>query len=184
VSYHHGDDIFGTLGEPIVAVTDGKIFQLGWEKLGGYRLWLLDRQGNQFYYAHLSAYSTAAADGAHVHAGEVIGFMGNTGDAEDTPYHLNFEVHPVSFLYRGYDGAVDPTEYLAHWQRLQRLPYPVAPGWTPGIPGRLPASPEPGALLLGSSDISTADGLDPRSLERALAPPPRAELMQTLVPPG
>ena len=53
----------------------------------------LDSQGNQFYYAHLSAFSTTAVNGAHVKAGQVIGFMGNTGDARGTPYHLHFEVH-------------------------------------------------------------------------------------------
>jgi murein DD-endopeptidase MepM/ murein hydrolase activator NlpD len=181
VSYHHGDDIFGQLGQPLVAVTDGTVFSVGWNKVGGNRLWLLDGQGNQFYYAHLSAFSTAAVNGARVKAGEVIGFMGRTGDAEGTPYHLHFEVHPVSFLYLGYDGAVDPTPYLDAWSHQKDLPFPVAAGWAPAIPGG-PAAPEPGAILLGMTDISTADGLDPASLERALTPLKPSALMQTLVP--
>jgi murein DD-endopeptidase MepM/ murein hydrolase activator NlpD len=115
VTYHHGDDIFGQLGQPLVACADGTIFSVGWNKIGGNRLWILDSQGNQFYYAHLSAFSTAAVNGAHVKAGQVVGFLGNTGDAEGTPYHLHFEVHPVSLLYLGYDGAVDPTPYLDAW---------------------------------------------------------------------
>ena len=94
VTYHHGDDIFGQLGQPLVAVADGTVFSVGWNKVGGNRLWILDQQGNQFYYAHLSAFSTSATNGAHVKAGQVVGFMGNTGDAEGTPYHLHFEVHP------------------------------------------------------------------------------------------
>ena len=61
--------------------------------------------------------------------------MGNTGDAEGTPYHLHFEVHPVSLLYLGYDGAVDPTPYLDAWKHQQDLPFPVAAGWAPAIPG-------------------------------------------------
>ena len=142
-SYHHGDDIFGALGQPLVAVTDGTVFSVGYEKIGGNRLWLLDAAGNQFYYAHLSAFSTAARNGAHVRAGEVIGFMGNTGDAEQTPVHLHFEVHPVSLLYLGYDGAVDPTFYLNAWQHLKDLPYPIAPAWAPNVHG-LAAGPEPG----------------------------------------
>jgi murein DD-endopeptidase MepM/ murein hydrolase activator NlpD len=181
VSYHHGDDIFGQLGQPLVAVADGTVFSVGWNKVGGNRLWLLDGQGNQFYYAHLSAFSTAAVNGARVKAGEVIGFMGRTGDAEGTPYHLHFEVHPVSFLYLGYDGAVDPTPYLDAWLHQKDLPFPVAAGWAPAIPGG-PAAPEPGAILLGMTDISTADGLDPSSLERALTPLKPSALMQTLVP--
>jgi murein DD-endopeptidase MepM/ murein hydrolase activator NlpD len=181
VSYHHGDDIFGQLGQPLLAVADGTIFSVGWNKIGGNRLWLLDRQGNQFYYAHLSAFSTAAVNGARVKAGEVIGFMGQTGDAEGTPVHLHFEIHPVSLLYLGYDGAVDPTPYLDAWQHQQDLPFPIAGGWAPAIPGgRTP--PEPGAILLGVNDISTADGLDPASLQRALTPVKPSALMQTLVP--
>jgi murein DD-endopeptidase MepM/ murein hydrolase activator NlpD len=182
VTYHHGDDIFGSLGQPLVACTDGIVFQVGFNKVGGNRLWIVDKAGNQFYYAHLSAFSTVAVNGAHVKAGQVVGFMGNTGDAEGTPYHLHFEIHPVSFLYLGYDGAVDPSPYLDAWQHQQDLPFPIAGGWVPPIPGFGPAAPEPGAILLGMHDISTADGLDPGSLEQALAPVERSSLMQTLVP--
>jgi murein DD-endopeptidase MepM/ murein hydrolase activator NlpD len=170
VSYHHGVDIFGQLGQPLIAVADGTVFSVGWNDLGGNRLWLRDGSGNEFYYAHLSAFSTLAVNGAHVRAGQVIGFMGNTGDAEGTPYHLHFEIHPVSLLYLGYDGAVDPFAYLQAWQRLRDLPFPIAAPWVGAIPGSIPA-PEPGAMLLSVSDISSADGLDPASLRRALAPP-------------
>ena len=52
----------------------------------------------------------------------------------------------------------------------------------PPIPGFGPAAPEPGAILLGMHDISTADGLDPGSLEAALTPVDPSSLMQTLVP--
>jgi murein DD-endopeptidase MepM/ murein hydrolase activator NlpD len=182
VTYHHGDDIFGTLGQPLVACTDGIVFSVGFNKIGGNRLWIVDKAGNQFYYAHLSAFAVNAVNGSHVKAGQVIGFMGNTGDAEGTPYHLHFEIHPVSFLYLGYDGAVDPTPYLNAWQHQQDLPFPIAGGWVPPIPGIGPAAPEPGAILLGMHDISTADGLDPGSLEAALSPVDRSSLMQTLVP--
>ncbi|HEY6961232.1 MAG TPA: M23 family metallopeptidase [Gaiellaceae bacterium] len=181
VSFHHGDDIFGSLGQPLVACATGIVFSVGWNKIGGNRLWIVDQQGNQYYYAHLSAFSTAAVNGAHVKAGQVVGFMGNTGDAEGTPYHLHFEIHPVSFLYLGYDGAVDPTPYLDAWKHQKDLPFPIAGGWAPAVPGG-PAAPEPGAILLGMSDISTADGLDPASLERALTPVKPSALMQTLVP--
>jgi hypothetical protein len=93
--------------------------------------------------------------------------MGRTGDAEGTPYHLHFEVHPVSFLYLGYDGAVDRRRTSTPGaisricrSRSQRLG---------ALDPRRPGSPEPGAILLGMSDISTADGLDPPSLQRAEA---------------
>ncbi len=99
-------------------------------------------------------------------AGTVVGFMGNTGDAITTPPHLHFEVHPVSLLFMDYDGAVNPTPYLDAWNRLEDLKFPISAGWAPLVPGGARA-PQAGAILLGVSDISTADGLDPRSLERA-----------------
>ena len=110
--WHHGDDIFAPLGAPILAVASGTVFSVGWNTIGGNRLWLRDGQGNLFYYAHLSAFTPLAVNGNKVNAGDVLGFVGNTGDAQGTPFHLHFEVHPVGLLGLGYDGAVNPTSYL------------------------------------------------------------------------
>jgi hypothetical protein len=164
VSWHHGDDIFAPLGSPILAVAGGTLFSVGWNQIGGNRIWLRDRAGNYFYYAHLAAFSTLAVDGATVRAGDVIGFVGNTGDAAGTPYHLHFEIHPVTLLGLGYDGAVDPTSYLERWQQARDLEAaaPAGFGWSRR------SAPAAGAILLASSDISSADGLDPGSLRRAL----------------
>jgi murein DD-endopeptidase MepM/ murein hydrolase activator NlpD len=166
VSWHHGADIFAPLGAPILAAAEGNVFSVGWNDLGGNRLWLQDRRGNQFYYAHLSAFSPLAANGARVRAGDVIGYVGDTGDAVGTPYHLHFEIHPVSLLGRGYDGAVNPTSYLTAWPHLQRLD---ASGATGGMARQAATAPAPGAFLLRVSDISRASGLEPRSFRRALA---------------
>jgi murein DD-endopeptidase MepM/ murein hydrolase activator NlpD len=171
VAWHHGDDIFAPLGAPVLAVADGTVFSVGWNKIGGWRLWLRDRAGNEFYYAHLSAYSPYALNNAQVRAGTVLGFVGNTGDAEGTPYHLHFEIHPVQLLGLGYDGVVNPTPYLDAWKRLQDISFSSAGAWLPGLV-RLTSTraPEPGAILLQISDISSASGLDPGSLRRAMAP--------------
>lgn len=135
--WHHGDDIFAPLGTPVVAVANGTLNRVGWEKLGGWRLWVRDRYGDEFYYAHLAGYSPAALNDKHVHRGEVIGFVGNTGDAFTTIPHLHFEIHPRSLLFLQYNGAVDPTAYLAKWPRPSDLrpPRPVTP--------RLPHAAEP-----------------------------------------
>jgi hypothetical protein len=127
--WHHGDDIFASLGTPVVAVADGTLNRVGWERIGGWRLWVRDRAGDEFYYAHLSGYSPLAMKDGRVHAGEVIGFVGNTGDAFTTFPHLHFEVHPRSLLHLQYDGAVDPTTYLEAWHRLDhvRASAPVHP---------------------------------------------------------
>jgi hypothetical protein len=156
--WHHGNDIFAPLGAPILAVSEGTLFSVGWNTLGGNRLWLRDLQGNEFYYAHLSAFSPIAHDGAHVHAGEVIGFVGNTGDAATTPTHLHFEIHPVELLSMGYDGVINPYPYLLAWRKLLDLDF-AASGWTPPA-GKAPPPP---AVLLQADDISTMSGLEPEA---------------------
>jgi peptidase M23-like protein len=174
VGWHHGEDIFAPLGAPLLAVADGTIFSVGWNDRGGYRLWLRDRQGNQFYYAHLSAFSPLAVDGNEVKAGAVIAFVGNTGDAQTTPYHLHFEIHPVGLLPMGYDGVVNAFPYLSAWRRLQDVSFAAGRGWAPPVPATATA-PRPAAVLLGSTDISSASGLEPGSLERALRAPVSAQ---------
>ena len=166
--WHHGDDIFAPLGAPLLAVASGTVFSVGWNKIGGNRLWLRDGQGNLFYYAHLSAFSPLAVNGSKVSAGDVVGFVGNTGDAEGTPFHLHFEIHPVGLLGLGYDGAVNPTSYLLAWKHLQDVSFAGGDAWAPLH--SLGSAPKPGAILLTATDISTADGLVPGSLQRALTP--------------
>ena len=134
--WHHGDDLFAPLGTPVVAVADGTVNRVGWEKLGGWRLWVRDTAGDQFYYAHLSGYAPGVLHSKNVRRGEVIGFVGNTGDAFTTQPHLHFEVHPRKLLHLAYDGAVDPTKYLEAWPHVYSVavPHPVHP--------QLPRAPE------------------------------------------
>jgi murein DD-endopeptidase MepM/ murein hydrolase activator NlpD len=166
--WHHGDDIFAPLGAPLLAVASGTLFSVGWNKVGGNRLWLRDGQGNLFYYAHLSAFSPLAVNGSKVNAGAVVGFVGNTGDAQGTPFHLHFEIHPVGLLGLGYDGAVNPTSYLLAWKHLEDVSFAGGDAWAPLL--SLGNAPKPGAILLAATDISTADGLVPGSLQRAMRP--------------
>jgi murein DD-endopeptidase MepM/ murein hydrolase activator NlpD len=166
--WHHGDDIFAPLGAPVLACASGTVFSVGWNRVGGNRLWLRDGQGNLFYYAHLSAFTPLALNGNKVNAGDVLGFVGNTGDAQGTPPHLHFEIHPVGLLGLGYDGVVNPTSYLLAWQRLQDVSFAGGNAWAPA--NSIGNAPKPGAILLAASDISSADGLDPGSLQRAIRP--------------
>jgi murein DD-endopeptidase MepM/ murein hydrolase activator NlpD len=162
VGWHHGVDIFAPRGAPLAAVADGVLLSVGWNRIGGRRLWLRDRAGNFFYYAHLSRFAPLAVDGARVTAGTVIGFVGNTGDAAGGPYHLHFEIHPASLLSVGYDGAVDPFPYVTAWQRLT-----VAAAGS-----RLSsAGPAPAAILVGYVDIASAAGPSRANLKRALEQP-------------
>jgi len=143
--FHEGSDLFAPEGTPLVAVQSGVLHNVGWNRLGGWRLWVEDTHGNWFYYAHLSAYSPIAKNDAHVNAGDVIGFVGNTGDAQGGPTHLHFEIHP------GGQWALPPWDYLQAWQG-HRNPFAA-------IPAVLPQPPV-AASELGSTDISSASGLE------------------------
>jgi murein DD-endopeptidase MepM/ murein hydrolase activator NlpD len=165
--WHHGEDIFAPLATPLLAVAAGTVHSVGWNEIGGWRFWLRDTLGNEFYYAHLSAYSPLAVEGKHVHAGDVIGFMGKSGDAEFSPPHLHFEIHPAALQALGYDGVVAPYPFLVAWRRAQDASF--ADGRTyvsdaNGLPRAV--APQPGAVLLQSSDISRSSGLVPGALSR------------------
>lgn len=166
--WHHGNDIFASLGAPVLAVTDGTLFSVGWNRVGGWRLWLRDGQGNEYYYAHLSAYSPLAVNGTRVEAGDVIGFVGDSGDARGTPPHLHFEIHPAALLGLGYDGVVNPYPYLLRWRAARDVDLDVAAGVAEI--GAEPL-PEPGAVVVESVDISSASGLVPGALADVLAWP-------------
>ena len=170
--WHHGEDIFSPLGTPLLAVADGTMFSVGWNDIGGWRMWLRDRLGNEFYYAHLSAYSPLAVNGGRVKAGDVLGFMGKTGDAEFGPVHLHFEIHPVSLLSRGYDGVVAAYPFLNAWRRAEDVSFDAGRAYLPldGPAGsRSAIAPPAGVVLLEASDISSSSGLTPGGLNATLA---------------
>ena len=165
--WHHGEDIFAPMGAPLLAVADGTLHTIGFTPIGGYRLWLRDRSGNEFYYAHLSAYSPLAVEGKTVRAGDVIGFVGDTGDAEGGSPHLHFEIHPATMLGLGYDGVVAPYPILLAWRRADDVSFAAGRIFRPrGATGT--SLPPPGAVLLQAEDIADTSGLVPGALERAL----------------
>lgn len=91
---HQGTDVFAAAGTPLVAIERGVLIRVGSDTLGGTKLWLVGATGTRYYYAHLSAFAPGVADGKPVQAGEVIGFVGSTGNAQGTSPHLHFEAHP------------------------------------------------------------------------------------------
>jgi murein DD-endopeptidase MepM/ murein hydrolase activator NlpD len=166
--WHHGEDIFAVQGTPLLAVADGTLHTIGFTKIGGYRIWLRDTQGNEFYYAHLSAYSPLAVEGRSVQAGDVIGFVGDTGDAEGGTPHLHFEIHPAAMAGLGYDGVVAPYSILLAWRRADDISFSAGRIYVPSGPGAA-SLPQPGAVLLEADDIASTSGLVPGALEKALA---------------
>lgn len=105
---HQGNDIFAALDTPVRAPADGVLRQSN-EAVGGLSVYVTQADGTFFYGAHLDTFVKGQASGQHVKTGDVIGFVGNTGDAVGGPTHLHFEIHPKG------GAAVDPNQYLNQW---------------------------------------------------------------------
>src|SRR5690606_20514411 len=110
---HEGIDIPAPHGTPVVAVTDGMVLRLTQHDSGGITLYLLAPDGRTvFYDAHLAPYATGVRPGVAVRQGEVLGYVGDTGNAGPGNYHLHFEI----------TTAPDPQHY---WAGRPRNPYPL-----------------------------------------------------------
>lgn len=107
---HEGVDVFAPRGTPIIAAADGVISQVrAGSSRGGKSVWLTEPDGTYYFYAHLEAFHPDVARGVRVSGGDVLGYVGTTGNAEGTTPHLHFEIHP-----RGGE-AVPPVRYLDRW---------------------------------------------------------------------
>ncbi|MGH2768314.1 MAG: M23 family metallopeptidase, partial [Actinomycetota bacterium] len=91
---HEGTDIFAAEGTPIVASGPGKVAATARVPVGGISVWIVADDGNAFYYAHLRGFAKGLQRGQRVEVGTVIGYVGDTGNAEGGPPHLHFELHP------------------------------------------------------------------------------------------
>lgn len=89
---HTGIDIFARKGTSVVAAANGIISYIGEQPKGGYCLWLTTESGTSFYYAHLDRWAPGLYEGMEVSSGDLLGFVGNTGNAQTTPPHLHFGI--------------------------------------------------------------------------------------------
>ena len=114
---HAGNDLFAESGAPLIAVDDGQV-RSGRDPLGGNVLNLYGTDGTRYYYAHLDAFTDGTATlldppaPRMVRAGEIVGFLGNTGNAAATAPHVHFEIHP------GNGPAIDPFPVLQSAPRM------------------------------------------------------------------
>ncbi|MBA2302908.1 MAG: M23 family metallopeptidase [Acidobacteria bacterium] len=119
---HHGIDIFAPRNTPVVAAADGFVSHVGTSALGGHIVWVWDPQrGQSHYYAHLE--KQAVVTGERVRAGNLVGYVGNTGNARSTPPHLHFGI------YRRGEGPIDPLPFV---QGARGPDVPVVTAWRPG----------------------------------------------------
>lgn len=90
---HKGVDMMGPRRTPMVAVASG-IVRKSYGTLGGIIVWLYADHGVNYFYAHLDSYVSGMADGQWVARGQVIGYMGDTGNPAPGAYHLHFGIYP------------------------------------------------------------------------------------------
>lgn len=98
---HAGVDIFATRGTPVTSTSLGLVVSIRDAGLGGKQVWLLGPARERHYYAHLDGWAPGLEQGARVAPGDVLGFVGTTGNARGTPPHLHYGIY-------GRGGAYDP----------------------------------------------------------------------------
>ena len=112
---HEALDIMAPRGTPVVAVDDGSVAKLFTSKPGGLTIYQYDPTGKlAYYYAHLDRYAPGIKQGDKVKRGQVIGYVGSTGNARADAPHLHFTVYalpPGKQWWRGV--AINPFEKLA-----------------------------------------------------------------------
>ena len=112
---HEGTDIMASLNQrghyPVISISDGVIEKTGWLPQGGYRIGVRAPNGAYFYYAHLYDYAEGIEEGTEVKAGELLGFMGDSGYGEEGTVG-QFDVHLHVGIYlndeEGTEFSINP----------------------------------------------------------------------------
>lgn len=118
---HEGTDIMASVNErgiyPIYSISDGVVENIGWLRLGGWRIGIRSASGAYFYYAHLQEYAKDFEIGEHVSVGTFLGFMGDTGYSDTPGTYGKFPVH----LHLGmYLNDKDGTEFSVNSYPMMR----------------------------------------------------------------
>jgi murein DD-endopeptidase MepM/ murein hydrolase activator NlpD len=110
---HDAIDIIAPADTPVLAAADGQITKLWQSERGGTTIYQLSADQKMiFYYAHLARYADGLTEGKQVRQGDVIAYVGDTGNAGVGNYHLHFSIALVS----------DPKRY---WEGTNINPYPL-----------------------------------------------------------
>ena len=112
---HEAIDILAPTGTQVVAVDDGKVVKLFTSKPGGLTVYQYDPEGRlAYYYAHLQRYADGLREGADVRRGQVIGYVGSTGNANPATPHLHFAVFRLGTPAKWWEGEpVNPYPALS-----------------------------------------------------------------------
>lgn len=112
---HEALDIMAPRGTPVLAATDGRIEKLFDSVAGGHTIYQFDRAGRfAYYYAHLDRYAPALKEGQQVRRGDVIGYVGSTGNASEDAPHLHFAIFALGPEKKWWEGTpIDPFPLLS-----------------------------------------------------------------------
>ena len=119
---HEAIDISGPEGTPVRAVVDGTIQKLFFSRAGGNTIYEFDRTSVYcYYYAHLERHADGLHDGMRVSQGEVIGYVGSTGNASPAAPHLHFAIYLVGPQKHWWKGIpIDPYPILERTLKRSR----------------------------------------------------------------
>ena len=117
---HEAIDIMEPRGTPVHAVVDGTIARLFLSKPGGNTIYLFDQAGDFcYYYAHLDHYAPSLREGMHVSRGDIIAFVGSTGDASPDAPHLHFTIFKLGPEKHWWKGTpINPYPVLLHLLKM------------------------------------------------------------------
>lgn len=112
---HSALDIMAPRGTPVLSADFGRVFKLRSNNLGGITVYALDpTERLVYYYAHLERYADGLSEGQRLQPGDVIGYVGTTGNAPPNAPHLHFQVLQYRGNGRWWDGdPLNPHPYLA-----------------------------------------------------------------------
>ena len=107
---HQAIDIMAPRGTPVVAADDGRVAKISSNRGGGLSAYLVDPSGRLvYYYAHLDGYAPGLREGQAIKRGDLIGYVGSTGNAPETAPHLHFAVLVLASEKRWWGGeALNP----------------------------------------------------------------------------
>lgn len=111
---HEALDLLAPRGTPIIAVEDGRIVKLFWSRAGGHTIYQFDPSNRfAYYYAHLDRYADGLAETQTVRRGDIIGYVGSSGNASADAPHLHFAIFLLTAERQWWKGAaVDPYPVL------------------------------------------------------------------------
>jgi murein DD-endopeptidase MepM/ murein hydrolase activator NlpD len=111
---HDAIDIMAPRGTPVLAVADGKVVKLFNSKPGGLTVYQFDREEKlAYYYAHLDSYAPGISEGSQLARGELLGYVGSTGNASPNAPHLHFAIFVLGPEKQWWKGtAINPYPLL------------------------------------------------------------------------